>query len=168
MKPLFKNILSRLAKRRLENQDEEYSRLELVKEVRATKIELSHVLQDIFFILLGIFSASFGLKGFLLPNAFIDGGVTGISLITAELTDLPLSVLLVVINLPFIILGYSSISKQFASKSMIAIVFLALAVHFVEYPIITDDKLLIAVFGGFFLGLGIGLAIRGGAVIDGT
>ena len=75
---------------------------------------------------------------------------------------------MIVINLPFIIIGFSTISKQFAFRSLFAISILALFVHFIELPTITDDKLLISVFGGFFLGLGIGLAIRGGSVIDGT
>ena len=132
------------------------------------KIEIYHLLRNFFLILIGILSASFGLNGFLLPNMFIDGGVTGISLIISELTNLPLSILLVAINLPFIILAFWTISKQFAIRSIIAITMLAITVHFIPYPIITDDKLLIAIFGGFFLGLGIGLAIRGGAVIDGT
>jgi uncharacterized membrane-anchored protein YitT (DUF2179 family) len=115
-----------------------------------------------------VLSASFGLQGFLLPNKFIDGGVMGISLTIAELTEIPLSILIVGVNLPFIIMGFSTISRQFALKSIIAIILLAVTVHFIPFPIITDDKLLIAVFGGFFLGLGIGLAIRGGSVIDGT
>ena len=124
--------------------------------------------REITFILLGIISASFGLKGFLLPNSFIDGGVTGISLIISKLSNIPLSYLLVVLNIPFIILALSTINRQFAFRSFFAIILLALTVHFVPFPTITNDKLLIAVFGGFFLGLGIGLAIRGGSVIDGT
>jgi uncharacterized membrane-anchored protein YitT (DUF2179 family) len=92
----------------------------------------------------------------------------GISLIIAELTNIPLSVLIFIVNLPFMIMGISTINRQFALKSIIAISLLAVTVHFMPFPIITDDKLLIAVFGGFFLGLGIGLAIRGGSVIDGT
>lgn len=126
------------------------------------------VFKDSIFILLGIISAAFGLKGFLLPNSFIDGGVTGISLILKELTNIPFPFLLVGINIPFIWLGLNTVNKQFAFRSLIAIMLLATAVHFIPFPIITNDKLLIAVFGGFFLGLGIGLAIRGGAVIDGT
>ncbi|MFC2085164.1 YitT family protein [Bacteroidota bacterium] len=118
--------------------------------------------------LIGIFSAGFGLKGFLLPNSFIDGGAMGISLLISETTYIPLSYLIIVINLPFLMLGYSQIGKQFAIKSIIAIIILAIVVHFVPYPLITSDKLLIAVFGGFFLGAGIGMAIRGGSVIDGT
>lgn len=117
---------------------------------------------------MGILSAGFGLRGFLLPNMFIDGGVTGMSLIVSEVTSIPFSILLVGINLPFIIMGYSTIGRRFAFQSMIAISFLAVTVHFIPFPLITDDKLLIAVFGGFFLGMGIGLAMRGGSVIDGT
>ena len=87
---------------------------------------------------------------------------------TSALTDYPLSLLIVIINIPFIILGYFQISKPFAFKSIIAITGLALTIAFIDYPIITSDKLLIAVFGGFFLGAGIGLSIRGGGVLDGT
>jgi len=104
----------------------------------------------------------------LLPNEFIDGGAMGISLLISETTNMSLSILIVAVNLPFLILGYSQIGKQFTIKSIIAIIVLALVVHFIPYPLITSDKLLIAVFGGFFLGAGIGMAIRGGSVIDGT
>jgi uncharacterized membrane-anchored protein YitT (DUF2179 family) len=92
----------------------------------------------------------------------------GISLLISETTKISLSILIIVINLPFLLLGYSQIGKQFALKSIIAIIGLALVVHFIPYPLITTDKLLIAIFGGFFLGAGIGMAIRGGSVIDGT
>jgi len=126
------------------------------------------LMRDSIFIFFGIVSASFGLKGFLLPNSFIDGGVTGISLILTDMTKIPFSFLLVGINIPFIFLALSSINRQFAVRSFVAIVLLAITVHFVPFPLITNDKLLIAVFGGFFLGLGIGLAMRGGAVLDGT
>ncbi|MCF6271336.1 MAG: YitT family protein [Melioribacteraceae bacterium] len=104
----------------------------------------------------------------MLPNSFIDGGAMGISLLISEITSLPLSILVVAINLPFLILGYSQIGKQFAIKSIIAIIGLAFVIYLIPYPLITSDKLLIAVFGGFFLGAGIGMAIRGGSVIDGT
>lgn len=117
---------------------------------------------------LGVLTAGFGLKGFLLPNSFIDGGVTGISLLIAEVTVLTLPPLLIIINAPFIILGYFQMGKAFAFKSALAICGLALIVAVFPYPIITHDKLLIAAFGGFFLGLGIGFAMRGGAVLDGT
>jgi uncharacterized membrane-anchored protein YitT (DUF2179 family) len=120
------------------------------------------------FIILGIFSASFGLKGFLIPNHFIDGGVTGISLLVSFSTKLPLSVLIFIINVPFIILAFSQISRYFAIKTLIAIAGLSLVLATVNFPVITHDKLLIAIFGGLFLGAGVGLSVRGGSVLDGT
>lgn len=131
-------------------------------------INVIQLIKNIIFITIGVVSAGFGLKGFLLPNGFIDGGVTGISLLLKELTDYPLSLLIITINIPFIILGYFQIDKTFVIKSIIAIIGLAIVLEFVEYPIITSDKLLVAVFGGFFLGAGIGLSVRGGGVLDGT
>ena len=116
----------------------------------------------------GIASAGFGLKGFLLPNNFIDGGAVGISLLISEISGWPVSWLLVAVNFPFILLAYRGIGKNFAFKTAIAIGMLAFVVASVPYPEITEDKLLVSVFGGFFLGLGIGLAMRGGCVIDGT
>ncbi len=161
---LFKYIISKIAKRRFKKNDS------LLYEdiLLNTKVDFSHIIRDSFFIFAGILAAGFGLKGFLLPNMFLDGGAMGISLIIAEMSIIPLSVLIVLVNLPFLIMGRYSISKQFAFRSITAIILLALAVHFIPFPVITEDKLLIAVFGGFFLGLGIGLAIRGGSVIDGT
>lgn len=125
-------------------------------------------IKSIFFISVGVIMASIGLKGFLLPNGFLDGGAMGIALLARMLSDIDLSLLIVLVNLPFIIIGIRQISWVFAIKSTLAILGLALLVHFIQLPVITDDKLLIAVFGGFFLGAGIGLSIRGGSVIDGT
>ncbi|WP_400191860.1 YitT family protein [Hymenobacter sp. B81] len=119
-------------------------------------------------IVAGIFSAALGLKGFLLPNGFIDGGVTGISLLTAQLTGLPLPLLIVLINTPFVLLAYRQLDRVVAVKTLLAILGLALVLLLVSFPVLTHDKLLIAVFGGFFLGAGIGLTIRGGGVLDGT
>lgn len=128
---------------------------------------LTHAANTIL-ILLGILSAGFGLKGFLLSSRFIDGGVTGVSMLLSNVLNVRLSVLLLVINLPFIALGYRQIGRSFAIKSGLAITGLALSLAFIPYPDVTPDKLLTAVFGGFFIGAGIGLAIRGGAVLDGT
>ena len=166
MSPIIQNILDKRIKRRFKKQPLAPKQLE--KEISNARVDIRYLFQDMFLIVLGVLSAAFGLSGFLLPNSFIDGGVMGISLISSELTGIPLSILLVAINIPFIVMGFSTISKQFAFRSIVAIILLAVTVHFVTFPIITDDKLLIAVFGGFFLGLGIGLAIRGGSVIDGT
>src|ERR1041384_5210103 len=119
-------------------------------------------------IILGIFSASLGLKGFLLSSHFIDGGVTGVSMLLANLLGWQLAILIPVINLPFIALGYRQIGKAFAIRSTLAIAGLSLCLAFIKLPDVTPDKLLTAVFGGFFIGAGIGLAMRGGAVLDGT
>ena len=132
------------------------------------RVRFLSLIKNFLFVVLGVISAGFGLKGFLLPNAFIDGGVTGISMLLAKLTKLPLPILLVCINIPFLILGLTQIGRNFTIKSIVAISGLALAISFINYPIVTSDKLLVAVFGGFFLGGGIGLAMRGGAVLDGT
>ena len=123
---------------------------------------------NILLISLAVILAAFGLKGFLIPNHFIDGGVTGISLLTAQLTGISVSIWLVLFNIPFIILGIRQINRGFAFSTAIAIISLALILLFVDFPVITNDKLLISIFGGFFLGSGIVLAIRGGCVIDGT
>lgn len=125
-------------------------------------------LKNTVLIILGIFSAAMGLKGFLLSSRFIDGGVTGVSMLLSDVLGFPLAVLILVINLPFIALGYRQIGKKFAIKSTLAILGLSICLAFVKFPDITPDKLLTAVFGGLFIGAGIGLAIRGGAVLDGT
>ncbi len=124
--------------------------------------------KDMALIVAGIFSAAFGFKGFLLTNHFIDGGATGISLLISSLTNMPLYVLLILVNIPFIFLGYRIVSRVFAIKTALAISGLALVVATVNFPDVTKDNLLVAVFGGFFLGAGIGLSVRGGAVLDGT
>lgn len=126
------------------------------------------IAKDTILITVGIFLAAFGFKGFLLTNHFIDGGATGISLLISALTKIPLSYLIIGVNLPFILLGDRIIGRQFAIKTALAITGLAVVLATVTFPNITNDNLLVAIFGGFFLGAGIGFAIRGGAVIDGT
>lgn len=125
-------------------------------------------LLNVLLIVLGILSAGMGLHGFLLSSNFIDGGVTGICMLLAKVTPLPLSLWLPVINLPFIALGYRQIGSAFALRSACAIGGLSLALSTIHFPDVTPDLLLTAVFGGFFIGAGIGLAVRGGAVLDGT
>jgi len=168
MNQFFMKIFHKAALHRLKKEKKQADERQLSSEVEIFKVNITHIISDTVFILIGIVSAGFGLKGFLLPNSFIDGGAMGISLLIAEITGASLSILIVVVNLPFLILGFSQIGRQFAFKSILAIIGLAIIVHFIPYPVVTTDKLLIAVFGGFFLGAGIGMAIRGGAVIDGT
>ena len=126
------------------------------------------LLKDIGLITVGIFSAAFGLESFLMPNKFIDGGATGIALLTAATSGIPLPLLILGINLPFVIMGYKTMGKSFGIKTALGIGGLALVMSTVPFPEITHDKLLTAVFGGAFLGAGIGLAMRGGGVLDGT
>lgn len=144
------------------------SNYSLAKQFRTFKIGIYQAIRDCFFIMTGIISAAFGLKGFLIPNNFIDGGATGISLLIAQLSNIPLHYLLVLINLPFVFLGMKVINKNFAIKTALAIIGLSISVAFIPFIHVTHDKLLVSVFGGFFLGTGIGLSVRGGAVIDGT
>ena len=138
------------------------------KKRREKRITTKQYIIDFLLVCAGIVSASFGFKGFLLTNEFIDGGATGISLLLARLTQMPLQYFIVLVNIPFILLAFRVIGKGFAIKTSLAIAGLAICLATVSFPNVTDDNLLVAVFGGFFLGAGIGLAIRGGAVIDGT
>ena len=132
------------------------------------QIDFYRHIKDAIFIFFGVATAAIGLKGFLLPNNFLDGGAMGVSLLIEMLTKIELSYLIIIVNFPFILIGARQISIPFAIKSSIAILLLAILVHFITLPDITNDKSLISIFGGFFLGAGIGLTIRGGAVIDGT
>ncbi len=169
MNPLLRRLAIRhiqIKKKQAALQD--ISAYEIAKGVKQVKRSILIFFRDILFMAMGVFSAAFGLESFLLPDKFIDGGVTGISLLSSEITGVSLSVFLLSINLPFILLGYKVISKQFAIKTAISIFTLALVIATIHFPSVTHDKLLVSVFGGFFLGAGIGLSVRGGAVLDGT
>jgi uncharacterized membrane-anchored protein YitT (DUF2179 family) len=115
-----------------------------------------------------IFLASIGLKAFLLPNGFLDGGVTGIAILISNFVDLEISYILPLITIPFFVLGWFTVSKRIIIKSIISVLILSLVIHFENFSPVTDDKLLIAIFGGIFLGAGIGLAIKNGTVLDGS
>lgn len=129
---------------------------------------MKRVIKDAVLILLGISSATFGLKGFLIPNHFIDGGAMGISMLASQFSSISLAIFIILINAPFIVLGKRLLGNAFALKSSLAIVGLSASLSFISMPLVTTDPILIAVFGGVFLGAGIGFAMRGGAVIDGT
>jgi len=126
------------------------------------------LIKEYFFIILGVFVAGFGLKSFLMPNGFIDGGITGISLLVHFLTPISVSVLIFLLNIPFFFLAKKQLGLNFAIKAFVAISGLSLVLIFVNYPIITSDKLLVSIFGGFLIGAGSGLAVRGQSVLDGT
>lgn len=168
MIPFFKKIIVKVVSLRNKDRKQPKSTEAFDRSVSNLEVEVRHEISELFILCLGVLSASFGLKGFLMPSGFIDGGVTGISLMINGLSGVSLSFLLVCFNLPFLILAYFSVGKRFAIKSVLGIFLLSIAVALIPFPQITDDKILIAAFGGLFLGLGIGLAIRGGAIIDGT
>lgn len=115
----------------------------------------------------GVTLAAIALEAFMLPNKFLDGGVTGIAILINLGFGINLNLLLVVLNIPFLYMGYKKIGKTFAAQASISILMLTVILHFLEIPTVTEDKVLIAVFGGFLMGVGIGLIIRGGGLIDG-
>lgn len=122
---------------------------------------------SLFYIIIGVCCAAIALEAFMLPNKFLDGGVTGIAIIVNLNFGVNLNLLLVIINLPFLWMGWKMIGKTFAVQSAFSIFLLTVILHFMEIEPITNDKLLIAVFGGVLMGTGIGLIIRGGGLIDG-
>ena len=169
MNNFWRKIVTRTVLRQEDKETNHYhSSFKLAKAYRVFLISTRRLIKDVILITIGIFSAAFGFKGFLLTNHFIDGGATGISLLISALTKIPLPVLIVSVNIPFIILAYNVIDRRFTIKTVLAIAGLATVLATVSFPNVTNDNLLVAVFGGFFLGGGIGFAIRGGAVIDGT
>ncbi len=124
-------------------------------------------LSSILYTLAGVASAVFALKGFMLPNHFIDGGVTGLSILMSHGDENTIGYFLILFNIPFVIIGYRKIGKTFALQTTITILLLTLAIKVVPCPVMQVDPILIAVFGGFFIGVGIGLVIKGGGVLDG-
>ena len=118
-------------------------------------------------IILGVFCSAIALEAFMLPNKFLDGGVTGMAIIVNLHYDVDLNLLLVLINAPFFVMAWKKIGKTFTVQSIFSVFLLVLVLEFLEIPTVTEDKVLIAVFGGVMMGLGIGLIIRGGGLIDG-
>lgn len=118
---------------------------------------------------IGSIITAVGLEIFLVPNNIIDGGIVGISIMASYLTGMPLSLFLVVLNIPFLYLGYKQIGKTFALSTMFSIASLSYWTHvFHPIPGLTNDLFLAAVFGGMIVGLGVGMIIRFGGSLDGT
>lgn len=151
---------------------ENLQHLLIKQEIEKTKNKNKHpawvILQDVFLIIIGILSAGFAMKGFLVPNHFFDGGVSGVSLLLRELYHWNLAYIVFIANLPFIIFSWFSVGKKFALKTAGCIALLSICILFFPFPVITSDKLLISIFGGFFIGLGIGLIMRAGCALDGV
>lgn len=124
-------------------------------------------LQDFLLALIGITISGIALKLFLVPNHFFDGGITGISLLIHELYHFNLGLIILVFNLPLILAGYYIVGKKFAVRTLICVIMLGICLMLIpNYPV-TADKLLISIFGGAFLGIGIGCIMRIGAALDG-
>jgi uncharacterized membrane-anchored protein YitT (DUF2179 family) len=122
---------------------------------------------DTIYVIFGILFCGFALRGFLVPNKFFDGGVTGISLLIHELNEWNIAYVIVAVNIPFIIMGAIQVNKAFAYKTFAAVLGLGLCLLYMPYPQVTSDKLLVSIFGGVFMGIGVGLSIRGGCALDG-
>ncbi|HYD23143.1 MAG TPA: YitT family protein [Flavipsychrobacter sp.] len=132
-----------------------------------TSLNIKESLKDLLYTSLGILSCGFALKALLVPNGFLDGGVTGISLLFHEIYHIPLAYIIVLASIPFVIMGAYQVNRTFAIKTFAAVIGLALCLTFIDYPIVSHDKLICSIFGGFFMGIGIGLSMRGGCALDG-
>ena len=118
---------------------------------------------------LGSILAAFALEQFLIPNTVLDGGITGISIIIYKLTNIPLGLLVVLINIPFIYIGYRNLGKRFLFRTIYAMLTFSLFLSYLElFDPFTEEMLLATVFGGAILGVGVGLIIRSGGCNDGT
>lgn len=168
MHPFLVRLLTEQSKKRKKDPNDHISDYVLMRELKRLRLRSMQLLKSSLLLVLGVGSASIGLLGFLLPNEVVDGGAVGIALLTAQVTQLSFPILFILISLPFLFLGYRIIGTGFAVKAAFSIVLLSVMVAFAEVPVITEDKILVSVFGGFFLGLGIGLVMRAGGVLDGT
>ena len=142
----------------------------MAKKYKTDRIDWKHVwsIKNLLHILAGTGLAVLAMKGFMIPNRFMDGGMTGIAILLHEIFHINISILVIVLNLLFIYLGYRKIGKTFAVQTTIAVLILSAGLLFIDITPITTDKLLIAIFGGILIGTGVGLVIRGGGVIDGA
>lgn len=134
-----------------------------------SKITKAKLFKRAIFIFIGAALMAVGLEIFLIPNRVIDGGIVGISIIISYLSDIPLGIFLLLLNLPFLFLGYKQIGKTFALSTLYAVVIMAIGTYLLHpVPPFTDDLLLATVFGGITLGIGVGIVIRFGGSLDGT
>jgi uncharacterized membrane-anchored protein YitT (DUF2179 family) len=126
-------------------------------------------IKEIVMITLGAIIAAFGLDLFLVPNAILDGGVIGLSIIAAELTGLSISLFLIILNLPFLYIGYLRMGLKFTLRTLYGVVILSSATAYLHhFERVTDDLFLATVIGAVILGTGVGLVIRAGGALDGT
>ena len=118
--------------------------------------------------LVGVVLITLALKGFMIPNKFLDGGIIGISILVHEITKWPFGILVLVLNIPFLFIGNRMLGKTFAFQSLLTFVLIAVSMTFLDVDPVTSDPLLIALFGGCLIGVGMGLCIRSGSTADGV
>lgn len=149
-----------------------HANLETVKALLHKKpmkrFSLPHAVVDTIYVALGILFCSFALKSFLIPNRFFDGGATGMSLVITEVNaKLSIGYVIVLLNIPFILIGAKLVNRAYAYKTSAAIIAFGLCLNYMPTIPVTTDHLLICIFGGVFMGIGVGLSIRGGCALDG-
>lgn len=133
------------------------------------KLSILEILKRGIFITIGAMMMGVALELFLVNNAVIDGGVTGISIMLSELTGLSYGIFLIILNLPFLILGFKQIGKTFVISTLYGIVVMSITTQFLHHvDPFTDEKLLAVLFGGMILGAGVGIVMRFGGCLDGT
>ena len=126
-------------------------------------------LVPIIMLILGAACAAFSIECFLITNTILDGGVTGISMMLNFVSELPLSILIVVINIPFFVVGFRALGKRFLLRSLISMASFAMFLEvFRDVDTVTSSELLAVVFGGVLLGVGVGTVLRNGGCLDGT
>jgi uncharacterized membrane-anchored protein YitT (DUF2179 family) len=118
--------------------------------------------------LVGVALITLALKGFMIPNKFLDGGIIGISILVHEITKWPFGVLVLMFNIPFLVIGNRMLGKTFALQSLLTFLLIAVSMTFLDVDPVTSDPLLIALFGGCLIGVGMGLCIRSGSTADGV
>ncbi len=131
---------------------------------RTTRDAVSFVL-----LMIGTIISAFALECCLIPNIILDGGVTGISIIIYKLFNLPVSLLVLILNIPFVYIGYKNLGKNFLYRTIFSMICFSLFLSvFEDFAPLVDDKLLATVFGGALYGLGVGIVIKFGGCVDGT
>lgn len=137
--------------------------------MRKVKNNTLKIVLSFFMLTLGAFLAALALETFLIPNTILDGGVTGVSIIISKLTEIPISLLVLVLNIPFVYIGYKNLGRGFLSRTVYSMIAFSLFLELLK-PLepFTEVMLLATVYGGLLLGLGVGIVIHFGGCVDGT
>lgn len=137
--------------------------------MKKTKNKYLQFIISFIMLTVGTVIASYALESFLIPNTILDGGVTGISIIVSKLTNIPLSILVLLINIPFVYVGFRNLGKGFLVRTIYTMGLFSLFLNlFHNVEPLTEQILLATVFGGVLLGVGVGLIIHFGGCVDGT